>query len=124
MDRSARGERGPKLVLLVLCAAALLLLAACVDEGTPTSYDNTVETNFIDGCKRAALDDAAISPVAPRYCGCAWERLITEVSFEDFKNLDDEVKDDPDKISNVDPESTATQLRAIFADCRVIHTRS
>ena len=103
-----------------------LLLAACFDEGAPTSYDDTVETNFLEGCELAAEGDPAIRPVAPRYCACAWERLRTgeEISFEDFKGLDDDVKDDPDKIRTDEEDSTGAVLTAIFADCRAIHGRS
>ena len=100
-----------------------LLLAACFDEGHPTSFDDTVETNFLNGCEVAAEADPAISPVAQRYCICAYERVRAEISFEDYKSLDDDVRDDPDKIINDDEESAAAHLNAIFADCRTIHGR-
>ena len=124
MDRSPRGVRGPRLALLGACAAVVLLLAACFDEGTPTSFDDTVETNFLDGCEVAAGDDPAIRPVAQRYCVCAYERVRAEISFEDFKSLDDDVRDDPDRISDDDEESVAAHLTAIFNDCRATHARS
>ena len=100
-----------------------LLLAACFDEGAPTSFDDTVETNFMNGCELAAATDAQISPVAPRYCACAYDRVRTEISFEDFKQLDDDVKDDADNIIDEDEESAAARLAAIFADCRAANTR-
>ena len=100
-----------------------LLLAACFDEGAPTSFDDTVEANFLNGCELAAEGDPQISPVAPRYCGCAYDRVRTEISFDDFKQLDDDVKDDPDKIIDGDEESAAARLAAIFADCRAANIR-
>ena len=110
-------------MLAGVCAAAALLLAACGDSGEPTSYDDTVETNFLAGCEVAAEADTAIRPVAGRYCGCAYERLVAEISFEDFKSLDDDVRDHPDRISNDDEESTAARLSAIFSECRETHRR-
>ncbi len=125
MDGSDQGVRRPRLALLGACAAVALLLAACFDEGAPTSYDDTVETNFLEGCELAAQGDPAIRPVAPRYCACAWERLRTgeEISFEDYKKLDDDVRDDPNKIRTDDEDSTGAALTAIFADCRATHGR-
>ena len=124
MGDSPRSRRRPRLILLAACAAVALLVSACFDEGTPTSFDDTVETNFLSGCELAAEADPGISPVAQRYCVCAYERVRAEISFDDFKNLDDDVKDDPDRISDDDEESTAAHLTAIFADCRATHGRN
>ncbi|MCY3663251.1 MAG: hypothetical protein OXH28_10620 [bacterium] len=123
MGDSPRSRRRPRLILLAACAAVALLLAACFDEGAPTSFDDTVEANFLNGCELAAEADPQISPVALRYCGCAYDRVRTEISFDDFKQLDDDVKDDPDKIIDDDEESAAARLAAIFADCRAANTR-
>ena len=112
------------MALLGACAAVVLLLAACFDEGAPTSFDDTVESNFLSGCEVAAQDDPAIRPVAQRYCVCAYERVRAEIGFEEFKSLDDEVRDDPDRISDDDEESAAAHLTAIFADCRATHGRN
>ena len=123
MGDSPRSRRRPRLILLASCAAVALLLTACFDEGHPTSFDDTVETNFLNGCELAAEADPQIRPVAPRYCVCAYERVRAEMSFEDFKSLDDDVRDEPDRISNDDEESAAAQLTAIFNDCRATHAR-
>ena len=101
----------------------MVLLAACGDSGEPTSYDDTVEDNFTRGCEVAAEADPAIRPVAPRYCACAWDRLIAEITFDDFKSLDDDVKDDAAKIRADEADSTGAALTAIFADCRATHGR-
>ncbi|MDE0653375.1 MAG: hypothetical protein OXI26_06960 [bacterium] len=123
MGDSPRSRRRPRFILLASCAAVALLLTACFDEGHPTSFDDTVEENFLTGCEVAAEADPQISPVAPRYCVCAYERVRAEIAFEDFKSLDDDVRDDPNKVGNDDEESTAAQLTAIFADCRATHAR-
>ena len=101
----------------------MVLLAACGESGEPTSYDDTVEGNFIRGCEVAAEADASIRPVAPKYCACAYERLVAEIPFDDFKSLDDDVKDDPNKIRAGEEDSPGAALTAIFADCRAIHGR-
>ena len=126
MRCSRHNLRSPRILLVTVCAAAVLLLAACGSSGEPTSYDDTVETNFTSGCEKAAESDHAISPAAKQYCACAYSRLVTEISFDDFKALDDDVKDDPEKIrggDEDDEDSTATTLTAIFADCRATHAR-
>ena len=123
MGDSPRSRRRPRLILLASCAAVALLLSACFDEGHPTSYDNTVEDNFMRGCEVAAQADPAISPVAPKYCACAYTRLVEEIAFDDFKSLDDDVRDDPDKIRADEADSTGAALTAIFADCRATHGR-
>ena len=117
--------RSPRILLVTVCAAAVLLLAACGSSGEPTSYDDTVETNFTSGCEKAAEADHAISPAAKQYCACAYSRLVAEISFDDFKKLDDDVSDDPEKIrgGDDDEDSTATTLTAIFADCHATHAR-
>ncbi len=124
MGESPRNRRRTRFLLLAACAAVVLLVAACGDSGEPTSYDDTVEDNFMRGCEVAAEADPAIRPVAPKYCGCAYERLVTEIDFDDFKKLDDDVKDDPDKIRAEEEDSTGAALTVIFADCRAIHGRS
>ena len=124
MGDSPRSRRRPRTSLLACCAAAALLLTACFDEGHPTSYDDTVEDNFLRGCELAAAADPAISPVAGRYCTCAWNRLTNEIEFDDFKNLDDDVRGDPNKIRADEEDSTGAQLTAIFADCREQNRRA
>ena len=123
MGDSPRTRRRSRFLLLATCAAVVLLVAACGNSGEPTDYDDTVEDNFMRGCEVAAEADPAIRPVAPKYCGCAYERLVTEISFDDFKSLDDDVKDDPDKIRADEDDSTGAALTGIFADCRAIHGR-
>ena len=123
MGDSPRSRRRSRFLLLAACAAVALLVAACGETGEPTSYDDTVEENFMRGCEVAAETDPAIRPVAPKYCGCAWNRLITEIDFDDFKKLDDDVKDDADKIRADEEDSTGAALTAIFVDCRAEHGR-
>ena len=111
-------------MLLGACVATVALLAACGNSGEPTSYDDTVEDNFMRGCEVAAGADSKISPVAPKYCACAHTRLVAEIDFDDFKKLDDDVKDDPDKIRADEDDSTGAALTAIFANCRAEHVRN
>ncbi len=123
MGDSTRNRRRSRFLLLGACAAVVLLVTACGEGGEPTSFDDTVEENFISGCEVAAEADPAIRPVAQRYCACAYDSVRTEISFDDFKQLDDDVKDDPDKIRAEEEDSTGAALTAIFADCRAIHGR-
>jgi hypothetical protein len=126
MGDSPRGRCRSWLALLAACAAVVLVVSGCFDAGEPTSYDATVEENFTNGCVVAAESDAEIRPVARRYCACAWDRLKTgeEIGFDDFKKLDDDVRDDAARIAADDEESTGAALTAIFTGCRAEHGRN
>ena len=123
MGESPRGRRRSRLQLLAACAAIALVVSACTNTGEPTSYDDTVEENFLNGCEIAAEADPAIRPVAQRYCACAWEGLITKIEFDDYKKLDDDINEDPNRIRSSDEDSTASVFTAIFVDCRADNTR-
>lgn len=93
----------------------LILTAGCGNSGEPTSYDETVRKNYTEACAKQAEKDRTARPAdIPNVCGCAWTRVTTEVSFEDFKELDSKVRGDPSRINDDD---TGKKLRQIMRDC-------
>ena len=83
--------------LLFLLIGLAFAAAACTSQGLPSSYsdqDMRTERQFIAACE-GALDDED----APNYCQCAFYTIAAELSFEQFLELDEQLKDDPDSLS-------------------------
>jgi len=75
--------------------------AACTSEGLPSSYeeqDGRAETQFIDACKAALADSGEDN--APDYCQCAFDTVAAELTYDEFLDLDDRLKDDPGNLTN------------------------
>ena len=88
--------------------------AGCGNSGEPTSFDETVEANYVDACKRQAEEDRiARGYDVQRICECAWVRVKSEVSFEDFRELDSRLRGDPSQIN----EGTGATLKQIMTNC-------
>ncbi|MDA0338773.1 MAG: hypothetical protein O2910_02870 [Proteobacteria bacterium] len=69
--------------LVKACAVlgTLALLSAC---GEPTEYDESVKRTFMDAC----IEGAGGDDIANTVCGCAYDKLVEEVPFEEFKEID------------------------------------
>ncbi len=86
--------------LLFLILGLALFGAACTSEGLPDSYeaqDERAQTQFVDACE-AALADSDQEDVAD-YCQCAFDTVAAELTFTEFVELDDRLKDDPQDLS-------------------------
>ena len=116
LNASPAPKRSAKRNLRVAAVLTLLILTAgCGNSGEPTSYDETVRKNYTEACAKQAEKDRTARPAdIPNVCGCAWTRVTTEVSFEDFKELDSKVRGDPSRINDDD---TGKKLRQIMRDC-------
>lgn len=83
--------------LLLLTIGLALFGAACTSEGLPSSFadqDMRAERQFVAACQ-GALDDEE----APDYCQCAFYTIASQLSFDEFLELDAQLKDDPDSLS-------------------------
>ena len=83
--------------LLFLIIGLGLLTAACTSAGLPAGYsdqDNRAEKQFIAACEGALDNDEA-----PDYCQCAFYTIASELSFEEFLELDEQLKDNPESLS-------------------------
>ena len=100
--------------LLAVVAALLLVAAACGNSGAPTFYDDNAadyqfddnspvepnvgqpERNFRDGCKEAGRDnlDEQVRANLADVCKCGFDKIREALTFEEFKQLDDDLRSD------------------------------
>jgi hypothetical protein len=88
--------------LVALSCTGLLALAAvgCTNpSNTPEAYGETnadgvdiVRANFLEGCV-AAGDEAGIGNSSD--CECQYDAIVEEIPFEEFQEIEDQLKDDP-----------------------------
>lgn len=92
--------------------------AACGSDGFPEAYDETVEENYMNGC-RVALEDASaqVAEAMDGICGCAYGRITAEIPFEDFEALNGRLRDDLTILANPEGDTVAIQAVEILADC-------
>lgn len=108
--------------LLLVLAALSLFAVACGSSGAPTSYDDTVESSYLEGCRLAfeeAEDQEAIAAGVDAVCGCAYADIVDQVSFERFADLDDRLRNDLSLLRQ-DPlpqGSAEAIIREIIANC-------
>ena len=87
-----------RLTLLIL--AISLLAAACTSEGLPNSYadqDGRAETQFLEACEASLADGEQSNPAD--FCQCAFHTVASELSYAEFVELDNKLKDDPAALS-------------------------
>ena len=100
--------------LLAIVAALILVAAACGNSGAPTFYDDNAadyqfddnspvepnvgqaERNFRDGCKEAGRDDLdeQVTANLADVCKCGFDKIREALTFEEFKQLDDDLRSD------------------------------
>lgn len=98
--------------LLASVAAAVftaLVLAGCGQE-TPTDYSDAVEQNFLTQCvgtdaDNEGFDDDEVDELRDE-CECAYDTFQRELEFDDFKELDTEVRSDLEAL----PDNVYDQL--------------
>ncbi len=87
-----------RLTLLLLAIA--LLAAACTSEGLPNSYadqDGRAETQFIEACETSLTEGEQSNPA--EFCQCAFHTVASELTYAEFVDLDNKLKDDPAALS-------------------------
>lgn len=123
MPASPIRRRRP-VALGVAAVVSLVLLAGCTGQQEPGSYGDGVERSFNEGCwQQKVLDgDAALAEdvrgqelevgdddleavlekgaeadvvaAAKDFCRCAYDAIKEDVSFGDFKEITDDLRDD------------------------------
>lgn len=86
-----------RFVPIVLALA--LVLSACTSAGQPNSYDDQdsrAERQFKESCEESLSGEDA-NP--PSFCQCAFYTVAAELTFLEFLDLDDKLKDDPEALS-------------------------
>lgn len=102
-------------ILFAILVALAVFATSCGSDGFPETYDATVEENYMLGCAESL--DAEIAGAAEAVCGCAYQRIQTEVAFEDFEALDKRLRDDLKILQNPEGDTTAFAAVQIVADC-------
>ena len=66
--------------------AALAVTACGDDDGdeAPTGYGAELRADFVEECTDAGT--------APEVCGCLYDRIEAEISFESFRELDEQLR--------------------------------
>jgi hypothetical protein len=86
--------------LTLVLVALSLVAAACTSEGLPESYadqDGRAETQFIEACETSLVDGEQSDPV--EFCQCAFHTVASELTYAEFVELDNKLKDDPEALS-------------------------
>ncbi len=114
--------------LSAVLAALLVILAGCANSGAPTSYDDNLadyqfdensevetgvgqpERNFREGCKESGRDniDEQVKTNLAKVCKCSFDKIKETKSFEEFKQLD---KDLRSNINAALPEDVERVMR-------------
>ncbi len=74
-----------------------LALAACTSEGVPSSFADQggrVERQFVSACEAAQDGDDA-----SEFCQCAFYTAASELGFNDFVELDELLRENPESLS-------------------------
>jgi len=99
--------------LLLLAAALVVVVSACGTSGAPEEYNETTEKNYVDGCQ-VALEEDPQADEANEVCVCAYGEIVRTIPFEDFKELDDDLRNDVNAISET---QTGRDVTMLVADC-------
>jgi hypothetical protein len=84
------------LVLVVLVA----LLGACASEGLPSSYDDQdgrAQRQFVEACQESLAGTDEPDPAG--FCECAYYTVAAELTWTQFLELDEKLKDDAGALS-------------------------
>ena len=83
----------------VFSVAVLILVAvltAACGSSTPDEYNDSVQEDFVFGCARTNTEAGGSEEDARDRCTCAYEALSSEVPFEEFLAVEEQLEDDPD----------------------------
>ena len=126
-SETQRRSRSQLLLLPCLAIAVMLVAAACGGSGAPTGFGEdeggkTVKENFIKGCDRA-VQDSELSVRATEVCQCTYDNIVREsqtsegITFEDFDEVDDDLREDINKLSEPTNDRVITKIREYMRDC-------
>ena len=89
-------------VLTAVVLSLAVLLAGCAQGNDPDTWETAeaqdgfpVKANFIDACEKANTDaDGMSASQATSFCECAFGEVRESLTFEEFKQLDDDLRAD------------------------------
>lgn len=125
-------RRGParRAARLLAAVGAVVALAGCsVPSNTPTTYDDAVRANFVQGCTGdiPETNNTTTTLAAEDFCTCAYEVFVDQVPYNDdarsafpnypaeaptFTTFNDELSksDTPDSVWDTLPQSVRDDL--------------
>lgn len=73
-------------------ALGAVVFAGCarVPSNTPTDYGQVTEENFASACAESGENESD--------CRCFYDAIVRDIPFEEFKDLESQVKDDPTDV--------------------------
>ena len=104
------------LATLLALVALSLLAAGCGDSGEPEEYNATVEDNYVKGCEIAIDDSTRLTATKNDVCKCAYEEIKSNISFEDFKRVDDDLRENINALDQVG-DTTIDSIRSYVRQC-------
>ena len=116
------------LLIPCLAIAVMLVAAACGGSGAPTGFDSedggdTVRNNFIEGCEVSVKADTQLDAAADDICMCTYDNIVREsqtsegITFEQFDEVDDDLREDINKLSEPTNDRVITKIREYMRDC-------
>jgi len=75
--------------LIALAGATLFLASACGGDDEPSSYTDEMRSDFMSECTAGAGDGAE------DVCGCTYDALVDTMPFDEFREYDEAIRDDP-----------------------------
>lgn len=95
--------------LIALAGATLFLAAACGGDDEPTGYTDEMRDDFMSQCTAGVGDDAR------DMCECTYTALTENMPFEEFREYDEALRDDPsapipDDVTNAMTECATSSL--------------
>lgn len=126
----SRNLQGRSQLLLIPClvVAVMLVAAGCGGSGAPTGFGEdaggaTVKKNFIEGCEVAVEENSQLADDANRVCRCTYDKIVREsptsegITFEQFDEVDDDLREDINKLSEPTNDTVIRKIREYMRDC-------
>ena len=108
------------LAILLALVALALLMAGCGDSGEPEEYNATVEENYVKGCELAIDESTRLTATKNDVCKCAYEEIKANITFEEFKRVDDKLRENINELDN-QKDDTIIDIRKYVKDCIDAH---
>ena len=112
---SARSHRRPRIVVALLgTVLAVGLLSSCSGQRDPSSYTSGVKKQIVLGCVDQGKQDQKDGKAGKDFwnsseCTCAMQRIIKDVPFSKFKEIENAQINEPAPL----PES----FTKVYASC-------